>query len=610
MINNVIKCPISTIFEINLSSAYYKIPKYQREYTWSYNEWDALYNDIIDNDNGYFIGSIIGINIGDSSAPALEIIDGQQRLTTISILLAAIYKNLKPYRKEDEDEDDDESISVECSGIRKRLKRKNSQENGLVLVPQIQNNNSEDYKYAIKAEAFGEKLPKPKYWDLHRIGMCFKHFDWLINSTLEDSKAPVKTLLDILEKVTSAMLVKIEVDSHADAYILFESLNNRGTPLTAIELMKNLIMARAKNAGLTVDSCYDRWQNLLGYLSDDYQTQERFFRHFYNAFKRTLNEPFIKDDDKKKDQLGYVATRSNLLKIYESLINYDLRKFLDDILICGEYYSFFVTPESAPQVYRNNLTDLLHIQGVPAYLLLLFLFTEQQRLGISETTMDQIIRLLVIYFVRRNVTDFPATRDLTRIFMDIVEKIDEEKVIGDNVYNFIKIHLAVKTASDDAFEEKLSGNIYDDNAGAARFLLCTLAEHAMTTETKTNLWARNNRNVYIWTIEHIFPEGKEIPQALVNMIADGDKEKAKEYQVEFVHRIGNLTITGFNSNLSNSPFIQKRDKQNQDSRFIGYRNGLEINREIADKEMWTVDDIKTRTKRLVAQLMEMFRFPE
>jgi Protein of unknown function DUF262. len=125
---------------------------------------------------------------------------------------------------------------------------------------------------------------------------------------LKECDDKVAMLLDIKKKVCNAMLVKIEVSTHSDAYILFESLNNRGTPLTAIDLMKNLIMARAEKVGLTVDDCFEQWKELLEYLTDDYATQERFFRYYYNAFKNTLNEPFRKDDPKKKDPLGIVAT--------------------------------------------------------------------------------------------------------------------------------------------------------------------------------------------------------------------------------------------------------------------------------------------------------------
>ena len=90
------------------------------------------------------------------------------------------------------------------------------------------------------------------------------------------------------------------------------------------------------------------------------------------------------------------------------------------------------------------------------------------------------------------------------------------------------------------------------------------------------------------------------------MIADGNKALAKQYQEEYVHTLGNLTITGFNSNLSNSPFIEKRDKKNSQKKYIGYKNGLEINKSIARKKKWTVKDIQDRTEKMVSELVKMF----
>ena len=94
------------------------------------------------------------------------------------------------------------------------------------------------------------------------------------------------------------------------------------------------------------------------------------------------------------------------------------------------------------------------------------------------------------------------------------------------------------------------------------------------------------------------------------MIANGDKELAKKYLEEYTHKIGNLTITGYNSTLGNKSFEEKRDRKSKDGqRFIGYKNGLDINREIATMDKWTVDDIKTRTVTLVDDLMKVYKFP-
>lgn len=95
------------------------------------------------------------------------------------------------------------------------------------------------------------------------------------------------------------------------------------------------------------------------------------------------------------------------------------------------------------------------------------------------------------------------------------------------------------------------------------------------------------------------------------MIAGGDQNLAKQYLNDYVHKLGNLTITGYNSALSNMSFEKKRDRQDKKTqRYIGYKNGLDINKEIAQKETWTIDDIKKRTNKLVKELLEMYKFPD
>lgn len=608
MIQSVNKYHIYEVFSAD-GNFYYTIPKYQREYTWNTHEWEALYDDISENDDEYFIGSIICIPLGDAINPYLEVIDGQQRLTTISLFLTAIYTRLEKYKNEMSEDDADVLPS-----LKKSLKSKNSP-NEMKLVPQVQNYNLDDFNHLMNGVGLRKaSASKHPYYAKRKIARCYNYFLKRIDKEIEslNDETPVNFLLKKYNKVKQAMLVKIEVSSHSDAYMLFQSLNNRGTPLTAIDLMKNRIMAEAEGNNLTIDDCFNRWQTLLGNLSEDYSIQERFFRQYYNAFKHRLNEPFQRDTDRKKDPLGVVATRSNLLNIFESLIKKDLPLFLDDILQCGQIYSWLILQDTIENPYRKALEDLDHIQGAPSYLLLMYLMRNQEELAVSEVQINLIIRLLAKYFVRRNITDYPSTRDLTRIFMDIISRLEKTHATGDKVVSIIIDILSKSTncASDEQFRRSLEGDVYKDNVGATRYILCKLAEAAMTQETWTDLWRRTDKNVFVWTIEHIFPEGQNIPESWVNMIADGDEELARQYLEEYTHKIGNLTITGYNSTLGNKSFEEKRDRKSKDGqRFIGYKNGLDINREIATMDKWTVHDIKTRTATLVDELMKVYKFP-
>lgn len=591
---------------------YYKIPKYQRAYTWSQYHWKALYDDLMENGSEYFIGSIICINTANDSIgyQCLEVVDGQQRLTTITLFLAALYSKFQQW-EEDIRKDDD--IFDDYRALKNSLICKGSKENGLILVPQYEGHNSADYSYAMSLLGLA-KGKKEKNYGNRKIAKCYKYFSDRIDNDiygLNDVDA-IQKVLEIYTIIKNALLVKIEVSNSSEAYMLFESLNNRGASLTPIELMKNTILARAEQNGLSTDDCYDKWQELLENISDDYTTQERFFRHYYNAYKNKINAHFRKENEKKKDVLGNVATKSNLLNIYEALIKRDLSGFLGEITQCGKIYSMFLLLNEDDYRFNKELTSLYRVQGTPSYLLLLYLVREQAILQLEDGTIAKIIKLLTTFFVRRNLTDIPNTQDVTRIFMNIISDIEDNALKGTAIYNQIYTALQSRSASDELFKEKLGGDIYEDNVGITRFLLCELAESYMTKETFKDLWAQeeqgsNGKKVYVWTIEHIFPEGEKVPSDWVNMIANGDQELAQDYRDKYVHKLGNLTITGYNSKLSNMSFERKRDRVNEDKRYVGYKNGLEINAEIATKDKWTIQDITDRTEKLVAELLDKYK---
>ena len=125
----------------------------------------------------------------------------------------------------------------------------------------------------------------------------------------------------------------------------------------------------------------------------------------------------------------------------------------------------------------------------------------------------------------------------------------------------------------------------------------------MTKETWQDLWAQDKGH-FTWTIEHVLPQGPNLPDAWKQML--GGAEAAVAAQVADVHRLGNLTITAYNSTLGNKSFSDKRDRTDNKGHFIGYRNGLELNATLATKQAWTVADIEMRTMQLAEQVVGRF----
>ena len=485
------------------------------------------------------------------------------------------------------------------------------------LFLQKQNMNDEDFAFILSDKGIiTRKAQKPLNFGNRRIAKAYKHFGKLIDEKIEETKTnnpnynDVGALLNIVHKFEQAVLVGIEVDTNKDAYMLFESLNHRGVPLSALDLIKNTLIARAENSA-DADNAYDEWKRILSNISqDDYSVQERFFRQYYNAFREELNDQYKQGTYRNSDKrypLGYLATRTTLLDIYEKMINDDYRALLDDLSQKAEKYSIIVNNSDEIHGYSSSLQDLERISGAPSYILLMFIMSRQDEMNLSDPQMDMIIKILITFFVRRNVTDVPGTRKLTQLFMDIIA--DTKMMQGDAVVNMIRERLKAESASDTQFENKLRGPIYDENPEATRFILCGIEAQHQTKEIYSDLWARDNSNKYIWTIEHIFPEGDNIPDAWVEMIADGDKALAKQYHSEFVHTLGNLTITGYNQYLSNMSFERKKDRKSKDkSKEVGYRNGLYLNQDVVSETEWTVDKIKTRTDKLVNILLEMYKW--
>ncbi len=630
---------LANILQIQGNLEHYHVPKYQREYTWGRNEWEQLINDIEENDIGYFMGSIICIDdnegLGPGDSRIYEVVDGQQRLTTLSIVFMAIYcrllENEDSLTVEDEEEKDDYKLLL--SNIRKQLVHKktnvNKSENRyfqdksnkskycfLRVQPSTQNSNLNDYLQILNELKIIKGDFKSKFCGVRRLYKAYRYFYDNLPDTYEGIK-------EILHKINSLKFIHISVTSSSDAFVLFESLNNRGVPLSAMDIIKNKMLAHLeKQHNMDIEDAYDEWQKLLRFLPE-HKDQERFLRQYYNAFKIY---PDIKIENFTR------ATKSSLIKIYEQFIKKNAKGTIYDLLEKAEIYNSFIEPGSndLPETRRKYLFDLSRIGSAPSYLFLLYLCNlPSEQIDNKEDVIDEILQFFIKYYVRRNITDFPNTRDLDTINMDVIDKcyncINEKKKLNSQfiIDSFMNGKEKPSIISD--LKKRLKDNLFYSNSGMARFALSKLDEISHSKEYKPDLWARNEKGFLVWTVEHIFPQGEKIPQCWVDMIADGDKEKAKEIHEKWVHCLGNLTLSGYNSKLSNACF---EDKQNLhvDKKFlghkinIGYKNGLSLNNltfsvnnklsNLAEIDKWTETSIMERNDKMVDVLLKIFAFNE
>ena len=596
--------PVKALLGTEGATVTYVIPPYQREYEWGKEHCQQLLEDLEENDLGYFLGSIICVNPGGNTlTPRLELVDGQQRMTTLSLLLAAAYAVVKDIYDSPNSEQTADIVAL------KRNLTRGPEYDSIRLVPQIQGNNKGDYLAVMSEAGVVNHHGRPPNAGNRRIFRAFEIFRKHITEQVKGDSSgdnAFSAVMGFLAKIHSASMVKIEVGSHSSAYMLFEALNNRGKPLTAIDIIKNKLLARLEhdNSG-GLESNFQRWNQILMHLGGDdnsEQNQERFLRQYYNAFRSVLNQG---GPEAKRPE----AKRSNIIALYEELIDKDPEKFLTKLAEAGRDYGLLLrTHEDNNRLSENlrkGLSKLDRIEGVPSYVLLLFLLTHKEKSQLTDRHLADVLDFLVRFFVRRNLTDKPPTRNLTRLFMAINEKILANGVTGDAVVAAIKSELRLVSERDEFFRDALSGPIYDKNSGVTRFVLCELCNNDKDNER--NLWERRGKD-YAWSIEHVFPQGKNIPDSWVEMIADGNRNKAEEIQQSHAHKLGNLTLSGYNSNLGNKSFKDKRDakKGGDDGEHIGYRNGLKINSFLIARDDWSADAIDQRTKELIEEAMRLF----
>jgi len=621
----------ATLIGIEGNQWHYHIPRFQREYVWGKYNWSKLLEDIYENEPGHYMGSVICVHESGEITPGqelvYEVVDGQQRMTTLSILISAIYSkfaNEVLYNNPSLKEKDD--YIIKRNSIKQRLIKKvdgsvkplpwgsfknNGQIYCLRVQPSTQENNLEDYKFILNEIGVISGIEYPKNCGNRRLYKAFKYF-------LKNIPDDYDGLIALLERIYCLSFIHISEASQSKAFLLFETLNFRGVPLSAIDIIKNKMLAVLESKhNQSIEDTYDEWQKLLDNLPED-KDQDRFLRQFYNAFKYKSR---IKIEKIPK------ATASTIIAIYESLIKKDAKFIFEELQNKAKIYNNLIEPEKYPvSALNSSLVNLERIGAAASYTFLLYLFSLPENSFTEKIIKDKIVELLCKYYFRRNITDYPNTRDLDAINIELIEACKNELNDGNILrYDFIANQILTgrgKPSTLESFEKNLADNIFYNNEGMARYALAKLDDTSHSREYAPNLWARNEKGLFVWTIEHVFPQGKNIPAYWVDMIGNGDKDFTQKVYDEMVHSFGNLTLSGYNSKLSNQSFDKKQKKSEAsilgNKIYIGYKNGLALNNiqfvvkdkqyTLANADKWTDEYIIARNQTMVENLLKLFKY--
>lgn len=545
------------------TSKHFIIPVYQRNYDWKTEQCKQLYDDLVrvirQGRKSHFFGSIVSVSDPDGKMLDFLIIDGQQRLTTVSLLLLAMYNLMQ-------------------AGI---------------LVPEVPHLSQQIYEeYLIDKYQPKEKRIKlkPIKNDQEAFGRLFTADDEHVadsNLTInyqyfyERIQRQELTVDELFEAISRLEIINIHLNHEDNPQLIFESLNSTGLDLSEGDKIRNYV--------------------LMGLPSGE---QELYYEKYWNPIEICTGydvSAFIRDYLSIRQQstpaIKYVYGK---FKEYVEDSKLDTEPLLKDLLDYARRYEILLKGNSPYEAVNACIYRLNRLKTTVTRPFLMEALRMQQENRISAEDLAVIFQTAESYLFRRTICDLP-TNALNKIFLMLHREIMRlDGTDSDYLKKFKYILLSKRESGafpdDTEFVEKLSTKNVYAMKGESKYYLFERLENAGTVETK-DVWTHLDKGTY--SIEHIMPQ----TLSRVWMVELGpDYEQIHDI---WLHRLANLTLTGYNSQYRNAPFLEKRDMKH------GFKSsGLRLNQWVWQQEHWGEKELEARNDLLAQQALAIWPFPE
>lgn len=522
----------------------FRIPVYQRNYDWSESNCNRLLDDIktiLDTGEKHFLGTLVYMLSNDGGVTLLEyiIIDGQQRLITITLMLKALADVAKEMGAQEESE------------IESFLHNSYCDEQYKVKLKPIK---SDDDQFRAQLEN--------RVDDIDKEGHIYGNYILIKNRILKWINSGASTL-DILNAMHNLEVVAIILTKgEDDPQIIFESINSTGLELSNADLIRNFLLMNAPNQEFLFEKYWLEIEKSLK-KGSDYINLNLFFMQ-YLTFKTSAT----------------IASG----KVYQNFVQYfkengyTQESSLKELKYYAGIFSTFVYDSCRyPEKIRRPLKALRMLNQTTCYPFLLHIFDDYEQHVISESTLEKTVVFIESYLIRRMVCGIQSNtlRGFFRNLYNRVFKVSDNKhkyFEAINKFFYTEAGNIDTVVSDAEFLRSLrEGNLYSNRA-LCKFLL-------MDIENGDGKETLNFENL---TIEHIMPQTQSMDWLHIS----------KEDHELYLHVLGNLTITGYNSELSNSAFEEKKRIITENSKAVI------LNSDVLNKNVWDVDAIKARGERL------------
>lgn len=548
------------IYEILNGNKQFLIPVYQRYYSWDIEQCKRLWNDIVEMQKkgkvGHFVGSIV--NIAEQAMPTgvqkYMIIDGQQRMTTLSLLLLA----LRDYAIKNP-----EDTTINARRIDNML-LKNEYESGDERYKLLLTETDRDILMRLVEEKPIPDDTRSKLLD---------NYKFFAGKIADKELQPA----EVYESIGKLQIVNITLDrSVDDAQAIFESLNSTGKELSESDLIRNYVLMGLEPTEQTYvyEHLWRPMELLFVYETQD-SVMDRFFRDYL-----TMKITRIPKQDRVYEEF----------KLYHLNCEFStIRELCQDLLTYAKYYTDMVFKRSSNPALKSLYEDINDLRMEVSYPFLLKVHNDYAEGIISEDDLKLIIRLCISYVFRRSICDIP-TNSLNKTFATLKNEIKPDDYVNSIKAFFVMRDDYKEFPDDDKFTAAfVSRDIY--TMRSRNFILSHLENYG----NKAPIIIEN------YTIEHIMPQNSSLSPEWQQMLGTNWREVQKVY----LHTIGNLTLTAYNSEMSDHPFMVKMDMEG------GFKeSALRLNAYVVKLNEWNEQRIKERAAILADKAKQIWAYPD
>lgn len=562
----------TTLNKLLNTSRQFIVPIFQRNYSWQKNQYEQLWFDILraskfKEKQNHFIGSIVYIDMGTPAGrpQQLLLIDGQQRLTTISILLCAIKDYVQKFNLE--------TKLINLAKIKNQFLYNSDEidEDRYKLLLNVQD--KETYIKLIDNTIFTVNKPATN------IIKCYEFF----YERIEDFIKEYGQIDEIYAGIFKLSLVSISLDKDSDnPQMIFESMNSTGKDLSQTDLLRNyLLMDLTPEKQTRLYKTY--WKPMEELFGED------IYKNDVNKF-----DYFIRDFLTLKSDTGYICKINN---VYENFKRYYLdnncEKFavLKDLFTYAKYYACIDLLQENDDELKLYWQEFKKLDSHVVYPFLLKLYDDYSRQILIKEDFKKILQVVISYLWRRAICEIP-TNSLSKTFATLYQAVDKEDYVNSIIKAFVFKSSYKRFPSDYEVREKLqTKDIY--HFRLRKYLL----------EALENYYHKEpiDLNTANYTIEHIMPQNIEHNLSWQQMLG----EDWQEVHSLYLHTLGNLTITGYNAEMSNKSFVEKVNGES------GFKHShLKLSESIAQCDVWNKKAIQRRTNILTDIILKIWKYPE